>query len=277
MILRKILLTSSCLIFISGICICQQNLIEGKQSAIVEADGYVYLSDDKTLGDIRKEALAAAKRNALENARTYISSFSTVVNFELTYDIVASAAEGMVKVLESKDYGIQENRYHIWVKAEVEYAIKQPDIIEAGGKAPLSVKIWTDKEKYAKGEKISINIKGNKDFYAKVVYKNAKADLLQLLPNPHRSDNHFRGGIQYSIPTNEDDFELEVSEPFGEETIIVYASTAPLGNSPVEDLGKFYGIKGKLSDYSKKTRGVKIIEKPAEFYESSCRVYTIRK
>jgi hypothetical protein len=88
--------------------------------------------------------------------------------------------------------------------------------------APLTVKVWTDKKvnKYKKDEKIKIYLKGNKPFFAKVVYKQADGTLVQLLPNPHRKDNYFNGGTVYVIPSGKDTFDMTVSSPFGNEKII---------------------------------------------------------
>ena len=49
-----------------------------KRSTIVEVDGYAYISEDKTPRQMREEALANAKREALERAQTYIKSVTKV-------------------------------------------------------------------------------------------------------------------------------------------------------------------------------------------------------
>ena len=48
--------------------------------------------------------------------------------------------------------------------------------------APLKVELWTDKQSFKQTEKIKIYLKGNKPFYARVLYKDAAGHLLQLLP-----------------------------------------------------------------------------------------------
>ena len=49
-----------------------------KRSMIQEVDGYAYLSEDKTLAQTRSAAMANAKRQAVEQAKTYISSKTKV-------------------------------------------------------------------------------------------------------------------------------------------------------------------------------------------------------
>lgn len=261
-----------------------------KRSTIVAVEGSVYLSEDKTIKQLREEALAEAKSQALERAQTYIKSVTIVENFQLSYDLIQSEAEGVVRILESEDRGISDdNRYLYWIKAEVEYSLNPPE----GGTdisadfvqdvdAPLTVAIWTDKPEYRAGEKIRIFIQGNKDFYARIVYRDVQGNLLQLLPNPHRRDNYFEGGKVITLPGAEDTFDLEVGPPFGIEALFLYASSAELGDVSLENVGgTVYGIGDDLDDFGRRTRGVKIIQKKegettqgAEFYEARCEVKT---
>ena len=63
------------------------------------------------------------------------------------------------------------------------------------------VKAWTDKKAYRQGDRIRVYIKGNKPFYARVLYKDASGETIQLLPNAHRSENYFNGGAVYDTTT----------------------------------------------------------------------------
>ncbi|HCX90297.1 MAG TPA: hypothetical protein DHT43_07230, partial [Deltaproteobacteria bacterium] len=145
----------------------------------------------------------------------------------------------------------------------------------------LIVNVWTDKKEYQSGEKIRIYIKGNKPFYAVVLHKDVKGELLQLLPNPYRKENYFNGGVIYEIPSGNDRFELEVSPPFGEESVSVYASTSPLGDINVKDIGGVYQVKTRHDDIGDRTRGVKLKEKTgsnaaSEFFEERATLKTGR-
>jgi len=267
-----------------------ENTDTNKHSAIVEADGYVYLADDKTIRQLREEALAQAKREALEKGQTFIKSVSTVENFQLTYDLIQSAAEGYVKILESKDIGItQDNRYHYWVKAEIEYRLQSPEssvqkALDADPGAPLTVTVLTNKENYRKGENIKIFLKGNKDFYARVLYIDAQGSKLQLVPNQQRAENFFKGGVTHVIPDPADKFVLEVNPPFGSEKIIVYASTSQQGQVQTTAAGEsLYRIESDINTVNAQTRGVVLKDSSgqmpagAEFFETSCEVKTNSK
>ncbi|MCK5145221.1 DUF4384 domain-containing protein [bacterium] len=258
-----------------------------KRSTIVEVDGYAFLSEDKTMGQLREEALANAKREALERAQTYIKSFTKVENYQLSYDLIQSQAEGFISILESQDYGVtQDNRYRYWIKAEVQYNLVLPKEITSEAlvkevNGPLTVYVWTARKTYQAGEKMLVYIQGNKDFYARVVYRDVQGNLLQLLPNPHRTANFIEGGKVVQIPGSDDQFDLEVGSPFGIEQIIVYASSAEMGDVSVENIDNvLYSVKDNEKDLGIKTRGVKIVKKSksetsgAEFYEARCEVLT---
>jgi len=149
--------------------------------------------------------------------------------------------------------------------------------------APLKVKLWTGKQDYKKGEKVKIYLKGNKPFHARILYKDAAGHLLQLLPNPHRHENYFNGGVIYEIPSGNDRFDLEVTPPFGQEDIMIYAGTSPLGDINLAARGDVYQVVTKSADVPLLTRGLKIQEKadgrkdsPSEFSEETLSIRTGR-
>lgn len=253
-----------------------------KRSSIHEVDGYAYLSEDMTLSQVRSAALATAKRQALEMARTYIRSKTLVKDFEVAYDLVWTDAEGAVKVLEQKDLGIEGNtRYRVWIRAEVEYSLK-PRKGGAEGEAmdpglPLRVKVWSSKKHYAAGERIEIYLQGNRDFYARVVDVDASGNIVQLLPNEYRKEAFFAAGKVYRIPGEGDRFQLEAVPPFGEDRIVVYASEVPLGDVNLDPAGKGLGIyRGSARSLGERSRGISVTGaggssggSGAEFYEAA--------
>lgn len=286
-------------------------LIE-KRSMIQSVDGYSYLSEDKTISELRNAALTNAKQQAISNAATYIKSRTEVKNFVLKSDEILVNAEGTVKILEKKDNGIQDNsRYHVWIKAEVEYLLGDAGpadtIPSAAGhagsgiqleseaslpspSAPLTVKIWSPKKVYREGEKIEIYLKGNRDFYARLVNINEHGDIIQLLPNDYRRSSYFKEGVTYTIPDSNDRFELTVSPPFGTDKVVVYASEVPLGEVEMSSIGQgLSSIKGDQKSLATRTRGISVTAKKqddvgkaastsaiAEFYEASYSITTSR-
>lgn len=265
------------------------------QSTIMEAEGYACMGDDKSRKQTEQQSMTDAKRNAVENVLTYVKSETKVKDFQIEDDIMKAYANASVKILE-----VKESRWYkdersgdclkTKIKAEVipdEKAIKEAVSSKVPFDSPgmpLNVRLWTDKKEFRKGDKIKIYIQGNKPFYARVHYRDVKGEIVQLLPNPYRTDNYFNGGVIYEIPSGNDRFELEVSPPFGDENISLYASTSPLGEISLSEGGAVYQVTTKETDIGIKTRGIKLKEKSgggqsqaSEFFEERMSVKTRRQ
>ncbi len=275
-----------------------------KRSAIVEVDGYAFLSEDKPIKEIREEALTNAKREAMEHADVYIKSVTRVENMKLSYDLIETETEGVVRIIDSNDLGVtSDQRYHYRIKAEISYKINTPvydngkvqnhavdstvqqvQLVEAdttliyqqealgsdrfetvlleNQNAPLTVKVWTNKAEYQAGEEVQIYLKGNKDFYARVVYMDVEKNLIQLVPNLYRKDNYFRARQVYTIPAEDDKFILCVRPPLGNEKILVYASTAQPGKVNTQPIGNsLLKINNSLEETSVYSRSIEIFAK----------------
>lgn len=273
-------------------CLVFSNNLYAAQSAITEAEGYSCAGDDKSRKQTELDAISEAKRNAVEYAVSYVKSETKIKDYQLEKDVVEAYSNASVKVMEIKERGWYKDErsgdcYRIKIKAEVIPDEKAMTGL-AGNTAtaddpalPLNVKVWTDKKQYKNKEQIKIFLRGNKPFYARVLYVNVKGESLQLLPNPSRSDNYFNGGVVYEIPSGNDRFELEVNPPFGEEKILVYASSTQLGEINLQEAGAVYEVKTDAEDVGVKTRGIKLKEKsqgskPTEaFFESKTSIKTI--
>lgn len=281
--MRKIFILLFFLVFITS------NLYAA-QSTIKESEGYACMGEDKSRKQTENAAMADAKRKAIEQVSTYVQSETQVKNFELEKDLVSAYANATVKVIQEIGQGWYKDPalgdcYKVRIKAEVipdENAMKKvsQETIDDPS-APLTVKVWTNKKEYKEGDKIKIYIRGNKPFYATVIYKETTENQIQILPNPYRKDNYFNGGVIYEIPSGNDRYELEVSPPFGEESIIVYASVSQVGDLDLKEEGGVYRVTTEPKDIGNKTRGVKIVgkgegkEQPAsEFFEEKVVVKT---
>ena len=260
------------------------------QSTIKIAEGSACMGDDKSRKQTETAAMSDARRNAIESVKTYITSATEVKDFELQKDLVSAYANATVEVIEELGKGWYKDPslgdcYRVKIKTEVipdEKAMKKAqDTALDDPSLPLAVKAWADKENYREGEKIKIYLKGNKPFFARVIYRDAANNNLQLLPNPYRQDNYFQGGVIYEIPSGTDKFELEVNPPFGEENIMIYASVSELGDLNLKQEGSVYTVKTKPQDIGVKTRSIKIkdvlpgkTQQQAEFSEGTVVVKT---
>jgi hypothetical protein len=245
------------------------------QSTITEAEGNACMGDDKSRKQTEDAALVDAKKKAVEFASTYIKGETEVRNFALEKDLLSAYTNAEVKVIQElakvwyKDAS-SGDCFTVKIKAEVtpdgklmeRMSNSAPSALDDPS-APLKVKAWTDKKEYKEGDKVKVYLRGNKPFYARVLYRDAGGQTIQLLPNPYRPDNYFNGGTLYEIPAGNDKFELEVSPPFGDESIIVYASSSQLGEIGVQAQGGVYAVTTHASDIGLKTRGIRLQERPA--------------
>jgi hypothetical protein len=262
------------------------------QSTITEAEGYACMGEDRSRRQTELAALEAAKRNAIEFAATYMTSETHVKDFELEKDLVSAYANATVKVIKELEKGWYKDArsgdcFRVKIKVEVipdkkamDKVSKKNDVADDPS-APLHVRLWTDKKEYESSDRMRIYIKGNNPFFARVIYKDAAGKMVQILPNPYRNENYFQGGVIYEIPSGNDRFDLEISPPFGEENISLYASTSPLGDIDLHTQGGVYFVKTKAKDIGARTRGITLTGKStgkssyaSEFYEDKAEVKT---
>jgi hypothetical protein len=95
-----------------------------------------------------------------------------------------------------------------------------------------------DKERrdFKVGEKAQFLVSSNKDCYLVMLDLNSQGDMTILFPNQYFRNNFIKAGRVIKIPDEKmgKKFELEFSEPPGEEVVKVIATEKPL---KLEDLG----------------------------------------
>ncbi len=277
----------------------KRTVATGQSSIILAVEGVACMGQTRSREDTKREAIAVAKRKAAEDVVTYISSETKVESGVLTSDLLNAYAKAEVRIIQQKDDGwfketsgaYADECYRIRIKAEV---IPDSEIAEKVSankafledpRAPLTVHLWTDKDEYQSGEKIKIYVKANKPFYGVFVYRDVTANLVQLLPNPYRTDNYFMGGVVYELPGGDDHYQLEVCPPVGNESVTLYASTNRLGSLELSPAGGVYRVKDAYQSLGARTRSVKLVPEEsgqtlnetgtkAEFAEASVTVKT---
>lgn len=237
-------------------------------SIIVSVEGVAYLGENDTPNQARINALAQAKRNAAESALTKITSNTTVKDFVVTDDIITAKANADVIILEQENLPTINNEYKVKIKAEVrinETAEKETKKEVIDSDKSLKILAWTEKKEYKKGEKLSFTILTNKDSFVIVKYLTSTGENIQIFPNEYWKDNFIKAGEEITIPSKKiSNFDFEVTEPFGKENLIVYASSSKIDTQKTKEESK---------------RGIKIVNKLGyeEFSESSIEITTINK
>lgn len=123
------------------------------ETKLITAEGSYNMGDGESPMVAEERALLMAKRSAIEQAGTYIESYSKVNNFQLTEDEVKVLASGVmeVTVLDKKRMLNSEGGLNVWVKIQAKVftdkisdmagKIKERSVIEQYAKL---------EEKYAK-------------------------------------------------------------------------------------------------------------------------------
>jgi hypothetical protein len=144
---------------------------------------------------------------------------------------------------------------------------------------PLTVQIRADRHDYAEGDEIVVLLKGNKDFYGRVTYTDAKGEVVQVLPNDYRANAQFSANTEYRLPDLGDRFKLKVTPPFGVEKFTLYASTSPLGDVQLKASGDGSGLRTGRSEeeVAVATRGLKVVgvDKPLPYVVTTWQVNTL--
>lgn len=108
---RNIIFLTLLLLLFSGTCYAETKEII--------TEGTYVMGDNDTPAIAEKNALAAAKHDAFEQAKTYIESYSKTVNMKLTKDqIKTSAEEAMQTTVLDKKRIYNEGTLTFWVKAK---------------------------------------------------------------------------------------------------------------------------------------------------------------
>jgi len=247
-----------------------------EQSSITEADGQSCLGDDKSRKQTKDVALQDAKRLALEYAGSYLESETVVENFQLKSDLIKAFKSAEVKVIEIlEETWIEGDCFTIRIKAEVIPSKAVMDTVDTtlllgDPRAPLNVKLSTDKDNYETGDNMRIYLQGNKPFYARLIYVDADGNNIQILPNQHRSDNYFAGVTIFEVPERKDQFVMKVGSPYGKESLTLYASTAPLGTLSVTAANAdVYLVQDAAPEIARRTRGISLTKSTKEDEEKA--------
>jgi NOL1/NOP2/fmu family ribosome biogenesis protein len=262
-----------CCCLVPGMVFAQGAKNQSRASIILTTEGEACLGQEHSREQTIKLAHAEAKRIATEHAKTHVTSESSVIDGKLLDDLIASYAKASVRVIEelekqwfqtSPDTGFVDSCYRVKLKLEV---IPSPFEHKSDGKpesslmsprVPLSVELWTDKDVYHIGDTMTFFFRGNKPFYAHAVYRDAQANLIEV--TPHERTRYYKGGVIYQIPDADDSFTLKITPPVGNEQLILYASTQPMGSYAGQAAGDLLVINKPAKPMDVTTRGLTVLQ-----------------
>jgi hypothetical protein len=228
--------------------------------------------------DDRKAALAGilnrGRQTALEKARNRLLELR---KFDLDFDLVRTPA-GFVRILKQEPLPVKGAPPHIWIETETGFVLKEkkagnrPDAALLDRADLLDVRIWTDRKEYEEGETVTLHLRGNRDFYGKMIQIDRKGAVLQLLPNNYRQLSSFEKEKLYRIPDEGDRYQLTVQPPPGTIRFIVYATRLPMSQVNLQSTtGGIFKYRASAKAFGRSVRHIIPAgeEQIAEFCEAS--------
>ncbi|MBU0985199.1 MAG: DUF4384 domain-containing protein [candidate division Zixibacteria bacterium] len=90
----------------------------------------------------------------------------------------------------------------------------------------LDVEVWTDHSdgEYYEGDRITIYFRASQDAFVSIYSVDTRGKVNLLFPSDPTEDNFIRGGVNYSIPGKDDDFDFVVDGPEGVEHLQMIGS-----------------------------------------------------
>ena len=109
----------------------------------------------------------------------------------------------------------------------------------------LDVEIWTNHSDgdYYVGDAIDLNFRANRDAFVAIYSVDTRGRVHLLFPTSPTDDNFVYGGMTYSLPGPDDDYDLVVTGPEGVENVQIIASRERF---PIPD---WYNISGLICDW----------------------------
>lgn len=182
---------------------------QAQESSIwVNSSGEAVTDDNRSIGDVKKEALANARRGAVEKVVGVIIQSDTLVkDFTVQADFIASLSAGHIleeKIIkwDAKLIGENENSspaviYKVLIQAKVGIEKGLPDPafkIDAS----LNRKVFKD------GDNVILKIMATKDCYLTIFVVTEKKDVYIILPNRYNRNNFVKRGDKFICPTERD-------------------------------------------------------------------------
>lgn len=81
-----------------------------------------------------------------------------------------------------------------------------------------------DGQTFVEGDVISFLLSLDQDAWVYLFYRDAKDNVIQIVPARHLSTHFYRKGLFMPFPATQKAFQLKIEAPFGEEQLLVFAS-----------------------------------------------------
>ena len=110
-----------------------------------------------------------------------------------------------------------------------------------------------DQQQFIEGDEIQFLLSLGEDAYVYMFYIDAADNIRQILPNENQQSNFYAAGYFQTIPEYENFYRFTISEPFGKESIWVFASDRLITMKKLP--GSLESIKQLIKNSSEKAYG----------------------
>jgi len=177
-----------------------------------------------------KEAIGNAGLNAGHHVAQQAGLLDSLAGKELSRIYSQAQSKGFLEISKDK-YSGSGGKSCLKVQVQVELVPdnKKDKVVKmlVGDRGPLEVEITPEQSVFRRDDNVFFSVKGNKEFYASIVYSDAVGSMISIIPNKYHPDTRFEANRVYRFPAP-GDFSIKVLPPFGIEQVTVYAATVPL-------------------------------------------------
>lgn len=110
-----------------------------------------------------------------------------------------------------------------------------------------------DQQQFVEGDELQFLLSLGQDAYIYMFYLDAANNITQILPNKNQRSNFYTAGYFLTIPEYENHYRFTISEPFGKESIWVFASDQLI--TMEQQPGSIKNIKKLIKSSSEKSYG----------------------
>ena len=107
----------------------------------------------------------------------------------------------------------------------------------------LNVKLWTEKNDYRIGEKITFFVKAEKPCYLILLDVSPDGEAKIIFPNTDSGDNFLKGNQTFQVPQESSGMEFRIQGPAGLERVKALVSLQPVNPLDLVPQGGLYAIK----------------------------------
>ncbi len=169
-------------------------LLHAEEKQWFEGYGEAVAVDSRTVGEVKQEALAKARRAAIECAVGVLIQGDTLVReFVVQSDFTASLSTGHIidekilrwdaSVIKENDLAVPVVTYKVFIKAKVGIEKGMPD-------PAFKIKANLNRRVFNDGDRVIIKVKTTKDCYLNIFVVTEKNDVYLIFPNRYKNGLH---------------------------------------------------------------------------------------